>query len=242
VELEGLGDYAYDLRYYHKLQGFIYGLLEGTPYAGLHNGRGYKFFCFSNIFPPQDLRRGDIRHLMISSPDGGLLDAFRDRLDKTERMNVGDLSFAVKGVSVLRPRVARSCTLITATPIIVRIPRENYGRYGIKPPRDYAYLYWRKQYPFNAFVRQLEDNLIKKCNDFYGASVEPMPLFEQFVFQKQVCNHVIIGGKEVRVFGSLWKFTFNYLYKEQQNILQFGLDAGFGELNSLGFGFMNITK
>ncbi len=176
VELEGLGDYAYDLRYYHKLQGFIYSLLEDTPYRGLHDGRGYKFFCFSNIFPPRDLKRGDVRHFMISSPDVRLLDAFRERLVKRERMNVGDLSFAVKGVSVLRPRVTRSCTLITATPIIVRIPRENYAQYGIEPPKDYAYLYWRKNYPFNAFIKQLEDNLIKKYNDFNSASLEPIPL------------------------------------------------------------------
>ena len=242
IELEALGDYVYDLRYYHKSQGFVYGLLEGTPYGGLHDGRGYKFFCFSNIFPPQDFKRGGIRHFMISSPNEELLDFFRDRLAKTERVNVGDMSFAVKGVSVLRPRMTRSCTLITATPIIVRIPRENYGRYGIKPPKDYAYLYWRKNYPFNAFVKQLEDNLVKKYNEFYGASLEPTPTFEQFIFQKQVCNHVIIGGREVRVFGSLWKFIFSYLSNEKQKILQFGLDVGFGELNSLGFGFMNIVN
>ena len=67
IELRGLADCVYDLRYYHKLQGFLYGLLEGTPYAGLHDGLGYKFFCFSNIFPPQDFKRGDVRHLMISN-------------------------------------------------------------------------------------------------------------------------------------------------------------------------------
>jgi len=179
---------------------------------------------------------------MISSPDEGLLDVFRDRLAKVERVNVGDMSFAVKGVSVLKPRVTRSCILITATPIIARIPSENYERYGIKPPKDYAYLHWRKNYPFNAFVKQLEDNLTKKYNEFYGASVEPMPLFEQFIFQKQVCNHVITNGMEVKVFGSLWRFIFNYLSEERHKIIGFGLDAGFSELNSLGFGFINLVK
>jgi CRISPR-associated endoribonuclease Cas6 len=242
VELEALGAYVYDLRYYHKVQGFVYSLLEGTPYGGLHDGRGYKFFCFSNIFPPKEVRRGDVRHFMISSPYEGLLNTFRDRLSKTEKMNVGELSFAVRDVSVLKPKVRPSCTLITATPIIVRIPKENYERYGVKPPRNYAYVYWRKMYPFNAFLKQLEDNLVKKYNDFYGSTLETSPIFEQFVFQKQVCNHVVIEGKEVRVFGSLWKFIFNYLSKEQQRILQFGLDVGFGEMNSLGFGFMNIVR
>jgi len=42
--------------------------------------------------------------------------------------------------------------------------------------------------------------------------------------------------------GSLWRFIFNYLSGEKRKIIQFGLDAGFGELNSLGFGFINLVK
>ncbi len=28
-------------------------MLDGTPYVKLHDKRGYKFFCFSNLFPPK---------------------------------------------------------------------------------------------------------------------------------------------------------------------------------------------
>jgi CRISPR-associated endoribonuclease Cas6 len=246
VELKALCDCVYDLRYHHKLQGFLYDLLKDSLYGDLHNRRGYKFFSFSNIFPSVDMRRGDVRHFLLSSPDAGLISVFRDRLDglrsSGDRVNVGDMSFSVESVSVLEPKVGRSCVLAAGTPIVVRVPRANYARYGIVPPRDYAYVFWRKQYPFEAFVRQLEDNLFKKYNRFYKADLEAFPLFEQFVFQKQVCNHIVINGREVKVFGSLWRFTFNYLYGERQKIMQFGLDAGFGELNSLGFGFTNLTK
>ncbi len=242
VELEGLSNCVYDVKYYHKLQGFIYGLLKDTSYQSLHDERRCKFFCFSNVFPPQDFKRGDIRHFLISSPDKSLLGVFKDKLSQLKRMNVGEMSFSIRGVSVLRPKVAGACTLITGTPIIIRIPRENYGKYGINPPKDYSYLYWRKNYPFNAFVKQLEDNLVKKYNEFYGVSLDNVPLFEQFIFKKQVCNHIIIDGREVKVFGSNWEFVFNYLSEEQRRIIQFGLDCGFGELNSLGFGFMNTVK
>ena len=242
VELKGLRDCAYDVKYYHKLQGSLYGLLKDTSYQSLHDERKCKFFCFSNVFPPQDFKRGDVRHFLISSPDEHLLVVFKDKLTQLKRMNVGEMSFSIKGVSLLRPKVTRACTLITGTPIIIRIPRENYDKYGIRPPKDYTYLYWRKNYPFNAFVKQLEDNLIKKYNEFYGVSLSKVPLFEQFIFKKQVCNHIIIKGKEVKVFGSNWEFIFNYLREEQRRIIQFGLDAGFGELNSIGFGFMNLVK
>jgi CRISPR-associated endoribonuclease Cas6 len=53
---------------------------------------------------------------------------------------------------------------------------------------------------------------------------------------------VVFSGKGQGVFGSLWQFIFNYLSKKQQNILQLGLDAGFGERDSLGFGFVNVVR
>lgn len=244
VKLRSLKDQAYDLQYHHKLQGFIYRLLDETPYVKLHDRRGYKFFCFSNIFPPEDVKAGAMRSLLISSPDVGMINALENRLggfqEEGEPVNVGELSFRVDSISRLEPKIGRFCTLITGTPIVIRIPRENYEKYGIKPPKDYDCVYWGKRYSFEAFIKQLEDNLFKKYNDFHGGSLGEFPLFEQFMFKKQVCNHVVLGGKEVKVFGSIWEFAFSYLRAEQQKMLEFGLDAGFGELNSMGFGFMNM--
>ncbi len=62
-----------------------------------------------------------------------------DKLQRTgERVNVGEMSFCVEGVSVLESRVGRSCVLAAGTPIVVRIPRANYARYGIEPPEARA--------------------------------------------------------------------------------------------------------
>jgi len=246
VELKALSNCVYDLRYHHKLQGFLYTLLAGSTYRDLHDRQGYKFFSFSNIFPSVDMHVGDLRRFLVSSPESELVRVFMDRLDdlhrRGSRVNIGEMSFTIDSVSVLDPRIGRSCALASGTPIVVRIPKINYAKYGINPTRDYPYVYWRKQYPFDAFIKQLEDNLFKKYNMFYAASLEAFPIFEQFIFQKQVCNHVIINGKEVKVFGSLWRFNLNYLSGEQQRIIQFGLDAGLGELNSLGFGFTNMSN
>lgn len=242
IELEALSDCIYDLKYHHKLQGFLYGLLKGSVYRDLHDGRSYKFFSFSNIFPSVDMHVGDVRRFLFSSPDSRLIHVFKEQLNGSRRVNIGEMSFRVENISVLKPKVQQSCVLATGTPIVTRIPKANYVKYGIKPPKDYPYVYWRKQYPFDAFIKQLEDNLFKKYNMFYGASVESFPLFEQFVFKKQVCNHVIIKGREIKVFGSLWSFNFNLISGDKRKIIQFGLDAGFGEMNSLGFGFINIIE
>jgi CRISPR/Cas system endoribonuclease Cas6 (RAMP superfamily) len=39
IKLQVLKDQAYDLKYPHKLQRFIYSLLDGTPYVKLHDVR-----------------------------------------------------------------------------------------------------------------------------------------------------------------------------------------------------------
>jgi len=246
IELQAVKDCAYDMKYHHKLQGFIYNLLKGTVYSNIHDKRGYKFFSFSNIFPPKDVKAGVIRQLLISSPDRNFMKILKDKLDifkkEGKTVNIGEMLFEVKNIFILEPKLGRSCELITGTPIVIRIPKKNYEKYEIKPPKDYDYIYWRKNYPFKAFIKQLEDSLFKKYEDFYNISVKQIQIFEQFIFKKQVCNHIIIQGKEIKVFGSLWEFVFSNLDNEKRNLLQFCTECGFGELNSLGFGFMNIVR
>lgn len=242
VRLQSLADSEYDIKYYHKLQGFIYSLLKDTPYYILHDKGGYKFLCFSNIFPPKNTKKDDSRSLIISSPDTVLVKLLKEKMLERGNACVGELVFKIEEVSILEPKIQKNCNLITGTPIIIRIQKWNYEKYGIKPPKDYEYVFWRKNYSFEAFIRQLEANLFKKYNEYHETEIKEFRIFEQFLFKKQVCNHIIINGKEEKVFGSIWEFIFNYLDNEQRKILQFGLDCGFGEMNSMGFGFMNVVR
>jgi len=241
ISLQTLGDWAYDLKYHHKLQGFLYGLMDGTIYAGLHDRRGYKFFCFSNLFPPKDAKAGETRRFLLSSPNVNLIQVLEDKLAKVDVAHIGDGAFKVKDVRELDPQVEEGCIFVTGTPIVVRIPKERSGEYGIVSEKPYSYVYWRQQHSFAAFLKQLEDNLKKKYREYHEDEPSSEPIFEQFVFKKQVCNHVVFEGKEVMVFGSLWEFPISMLSEERWRLLQFGLDCGFGELNSLGFGFVNIN-
>lgn len=253
LRLKALKDQAYDLKYYHKLQGFIYSLLDETPYARLHDRRGYKFFCFSNIFPSrgekrdpsENMRSGELRYLLISSPDVGLVATMKERLEKIMEkgtsVNVGEMSFKLESVKIFEPKIGKSCVLITGTPIVIRIPKENYESYGIEPPKDYDYVYWRKNYPLDAFVKQLEDNLFKKYKEFYGQPIRgTFTIFQKAEFLKQVSNSVVVDGREITIIGTLWRFVFEYVGKKQAKLLTFAIDCGFGELNSLGFGFVNL--
>ena len=241
LTLESTADHAYDLRYHAKLQGFVYSLLRGTAYEHLHDRRDYKYFCFSNIYPPFDIAAGDTRYLAISSPDEELIRTFAEALLQRENITIGNMRFVLKGLRIASPRIGRSTALVTRTPIIVRIPRRKYEKYGIAS--EHSYVYWRPELPLDAFLRQLEDNLIKKYKRFLGEELEEdryLPLFQELVFKKQVCNHLLIKNREIKVLASLWEFHFPHLTKEQRELLQFAIDAGFGERNSLGFGFMEV--
>jgi CRISPR-associated endoribonuclease Cas6 len=67
-------------------------------------------------------------------------------------------------------------------------------------------------------------------------------MFERLRFNKQVAVPLRVRGKETTIIGTLWEFPLPPLDDMKREILQFGLDAGLGEMNSLGFGFMNIQE
>ena len=90
------------------------------------------------------------------------------------------------------------------------------------------------------FIKQLEDNLRKKYGEFHNKDVPKEPLFQRIMFLKQVSNRVKVKGEEHVVIGSIWKFGFDGLDSWKEDLIKFGLDAGFGEMNSMGFGFVNL--
>jgi CRISPR-associated endoribonuclease Cas6 len=143
-------------------------------------------------------------------------------------------------------------SLITGTPIIVRIARAKYKSYGIEPSGKYDYVYWRIEHPVDLFISQAEDNLLKKYNQYHKLKnnediaenirqfpiVQSFSLFQKFKFKKQISTRVFIKGFDQVVIGTVWEFGFNE--DIDKNIIQFALDSGLGERNSLGFGFMNV--
>lgn len=245
------------MQYHYHLQGFIYSLLKGSKYDYVHDKEGYKFFCFSNIFPANPLVSGDYRTLIISSPDSEFVSYVREVLSKpwNAEVKVGRMRFRIDSLETLLPKIPDSSpvSLITGTPIIVRIPKEIYQLYGVRPSKEYDYVYWRSEYPLDLFVSQIENNLLKKYGEYLLFSsysnhkenskltdlLEPnTPLFHKFKFKKQISTKLVMKGLEQTVIGTVWEFEFRP-YK-QKELVQFALDAGLGERNSLGFGFMNV--
>jgi CRISPR-associated endoribonuclease Cas6 len=219
-------------------------LLADSKYRRLHDTKGYKFFSFSNVLPPKDLDRGSNRYLILASPDRDMVSTFVDGIDSVIGrglpIRIGEMEFVIEDRLVLDTRLDDDWVVLrSGTPIVIRIPEKNYTEYGIRPAKDYKYLYWRSSFPLQAFLKQLEDNLLKKYGTYHDTEMESTAIFQGFKFLKQVSNRVRIREKEHILIGSLWEFRFGQLDNKIRNVLQFGMDTGFGEMNSLGFGFMN---
>lgn len=71
--------------------------------------------------------------------------------------------------------------------------------------------------------------IIVNCIEFF--------MFQKFRFKKQVSSRIIIKGFEQIVIGTIWESEFDCC--SDQKLIQFALDTGLGERNSLGFGFLN---
>ena len=251
INLRAAKNQGYESLYHHKLQGFVYGLLRDSGFGGLHDKRGYKFFCFSNIFPIKDMNAAEAFNLIISAPNAELISSVEGALEniladaegngRDTNVNIGEMSFEVVGFKKLETKLKRkNLRVLTATSVIIRIPERNYERYGIpEDERKARYVYWRPKYSFEAFLKQLSENLIKKFNDFYGTKLREYELFEQFMFRRTTATKVVIDGKEYVMVGSMWEFVWSYMDEMQRRVIELGLDAGFGERNSLGFGFVN---
>ena len=260
LKLKSLERSAYEMQYHYHLQGFIYNLLKDTRYHYIHNTGNYKFFCFSNIFPvTKDLQMNDLRTLIISSPDRDFIECLSQRLYglNHRELKIGRMKFRVDSIEKFMLKVPKELpfTLITGTPIIIRVPRVNYKMYNIEPKRNYDYIYWRKGYPTDLFIFQLENNLLKKFMEYLrevnqstvkGREDIAMPiqssfsLLHRFRFKKQISTRIYMKGFEQIVIGTIWEFGFNV--GADRDIIQFALDAGLGERNPLGFGFMNLIN
>lgn len=254
LKMRCVDDSRYEMQYHYHLQGFIYNLLRGSKYDNLHDKEGYKFFCFSNIFPANDLVKDHTRTLLISSPNNELVDFLLGLLQKpwNEIATIGGMKFKIDSVEkfALSPSETHDISVITGTPIIIRISRETMQANGIEAKGRYPYIYWRSDYPVGIFMSQLTRNLLKKYAEFEANEndglpfpadkSEVKPIFDQFVFKKQISTRVIMKGSEQIVIGTVWQFTFSS--NANRDLIHFALDAGLGERNSLGFGFMNLLS
>ena len=186
------------------------------------------------------MQKNDLRNLIISSPNNEFISYLQEQLEyDSNNIRIGRMKFKIDYSDKLNVTLPNDgiFSLITGTPIIIRITKENYERMTEQQlTNGYEYVYWRTDHPVDWFLIQLEDNLIKKYNRYYGHEDtiigQRNPIFQKSRFKKQISTRLSLGGKDSQqtiVIGTTWEFLFN----SATSLVQFGLDTGLGELGSI---------
>ena len=169
IKLRCVESSLFETQYHHHLQAFIYDLLRDSKYDYMHNKQGYKFFCFSNIFPvTKNLEKNDLRNLIISSPNGDFISFLNEKLhSNNKQIMIGKMKFRVdscRKINVVIP-TDRQYSLITGTPIIVRIRRDKYDNYNddIEQIKSVIYLSLSSLSSFGLLTFAFETNFDHQC-------------------------------------------------------------------------------
>ena len=240
LTMKPLEKYSINFEYHSKIQGFVYSLLRNSAFEQLHDKKGYKFFCFSNIFKSANSANN---HLIISSPDPRFINHIQRQLSKIIDHQIpvwiGSLFEIIKSVEVSKRNRTFPLKVVTQSPIIIRIPVTKYYGKAIRTA-PYKSIMWRSEHPVDLFIDALEANMKKKYAEFSGSHISGR-IFERYDFKKQVSTKINQASSKIPVIGSLWEIEFSsYIHARIQN---FAIDCGLGERNSLGFGFVNpVTK
>jgi CRISPR-associated endoribonuclease Cas6 len=238
IKLEVLKDQVYAPDYHANLQGVVYNLLREAGHEELHDKKPFKFLTFSNIFPPSDMQRGDRRHLIISSPSQPFIESIEEELENRERLEPGSQQFRVQETSSFEVSPDKNGTMITGTPIVVRMDPDEAEEYDIDPG-NYDKVYWRKEHTSQAFIDHLERNLAAKYERYYDRDAPERPYFTGYKLRKQLSVPLQYEDQDVTVIGTTWELDYECPNREMFRIIKLAYDTGLGELNTTGFGFMN---
>jgi len=250
VRLTARSDATYDHTYHPKLRGRIWRALEGTDFDQQHDADEPPGFAYSNPFPPRDMREGDSRTLLVSSPHEELLSHVAQDLKDNPELNVGEMPFQVTDLSAPTPDVGEpgtSGTIETGTGVLVRIPPWRFEKYGIDNGHEEAE-FWRPEHSIAPFRQQVEANLDKK-HRLFGPDYLPGPsemegdLFDGYELLKTFAVPLeVTQGETMTYVLSKWKFGYTVRDDHHRRHLNLALDCGVGERNSLGLGFVNIAE
>jgi len=219
-------DIEYDSMNKHTLQGFIYSLLNNTPFKNYHNMKGFKYFSFSNIFPVSHFKKGESKSIIISSPTQGFINIVSKELKSKDHFYLGKYRIEIEQIKVFQPKFNKR--FITSTPIVLFENNVNNHYYSLKNTNDFSF-----------FLERVKDNALKKYNSFFGENYYfEGNIFDKFEYNREVAVRVKKEDKMFIIIGTLWK-NLEKFNMDNKKFYNFIMDCGLGEKNSLGFGMVN---
>ena len=207
-----------------EVQGLIYNLLKYTRYEYLHDIRGFKFFCFSNVFYTHG-----VYHLIISSPISNLIKTLYYKLKTLDTIKFGRNLYNIESVKKINNYIPNNY-FKNSTPIIL---------FHNQTRSNHCYSFKNDDINYNWFFNRLKENALKKYNAFYDDEYYfEEPLFDSYQFKKEVAVHSKKNNQRLIFIGSLWEKLNVKLNSKNYKFYKFLFDTGLGEKNSAGFGMI----
>jgi len=229
------------------IRNLIYSSIKNTEFDWMHESK-YKHFCFSNFFPFDDsinyLENNRTYNLLISSPIEKLIKIVAKKTIELDILTLGKYTLRVQELKYIKtPYIIDK--VITATPIVIRLPEKLYKKYDIKSKRNCEF--WTNEIFLNAFIESLIKNSIKRYSHYllntkfgiksnYNEEKPPLNIIRSMKFKK------IVFGWDKHFRGTMWEFIIDRKW-QKSSLAKYLYESGLGERNaSSGSGFINLIK
>ncbi len=216
-------------------------------HRGLHieGTKKFKFFTFSRIFSQKYEVRGENliiksrkAYFYISSPWHEFIQNLVNGLLQIGEVVIQGKRFPIEVVESEKNKIEDIFTsdielkLKPLSPFVVTSLKERNGKllkYYYKPDDDPCEI-----------SKRLEDNLKKKYESFYNQRAGDIKVILDKESIKKKNSKVLIHYKKEGLDIKIPAIFSILLVKGDINLIKFGYDCGFGELNSQGFGMMEV--
>ncbi|HGM1510561.1 TPA: CRISPR-associated endoribonuclease Cas6, partial [Clostridioides difficile] len=194
-------------------------LIIEEKYKEFHNKAGFKNYSFNLLYPLEKdkvYKKDCIYTFIIRTVDSELGMYFMNNLKNQYSDKIKVITMSKK---VIPKKHIES--IYSVTPIIAKFEDG----------------YWRSNKTVEDLEKRIRENLIKKYNEFTNSKIdEDFELFQviKFINRKPISTKY----KNISLLGD--KISFKVSENDMaQEIANFALGVGVGEINSRGFGFVN---
>lgn len=230
------------INYNHFLTSAIYLHLSKADKkfsSKLHNLNSYKFFTFSWLQIPKKQIHGSFLKILsekifwyISSPSNDFINTLANGIIKTGFLKIGGAQFEISQIELL-PEVELNGKIkfVCLSPIVVTTKKEHKGKlekYYYKPtdnPKEIS--------------EKIINNLLKKYEKFYNKKPKgnlKIEFDKNYLPKSQVLVHYIKDNLDIKIPSIMCPFVI----EGEEELIKFGYECGFGELNSAGFGMVRV--
>ncbi|MFI3209431.1 MAG: CRISPR-associated endoribonuclease Cas6 [Peptostreptococcaceae bacterium] len=194
-------------------------LSKSKKYLEFHNDNKYKNYTFDMLYPLSDnkvYKKENIYTFRFRTIDLELLNYINENLINEHTNCIKVLTISKKTIPIKHIE-----KIYNITPVILKF--ENG--------------YWKRHSSIQEVEKRLRENIIKKYNSYYNTKIEED--FELFTLVTIKNNKPIkVNYKEIGLLGD--KFEIVVSENElAQELVNFSLGVGLGEMNARGLGFIN---